>query len=78
MFINPLNTELNLICHLLALVAHPIFHVSRIRVNTQLNIIHIFFSVSQVGAFQEVSASEFSTLSLYLPNCSQFELIVIS
>jgi hypothetical protein len=31
--INPLNTELNLICHLLALLgAHPILHVSKIRV----------------------------------------------
>jgi len=30
---NPLNTKLNPICHLLALLgAHPIFHVSRIRV----------------------------------------------
>jgi hypothetical protein len=33
-FINPLNAELNLICHLLALLgAHPILHISRIRVN---------------------------------------------
>jgi hypothetical protein len=32
--INPLNSELNPMCHLLALVeAHPIFRVSRIRVN---------------------------------------------
>ena len=32
-WINPLNDELNPICHLLALlVAHPILHVSRIRV----------------------------------------------
>jgi len=32
-FINPLNAELNLVCHLLALLgAHPILHVSRIRV----------------------------------------------
>ena len=32
--INPLNTKLNPICHLLALLgAHPIPHVSRIRVN---------------------------------------------
>ena len=32
--INPLNTELNPICHLLALLgAHHILHVSRIRVN---------------------------------------------
>jgi hypothetical protein len=31
--INPLNSELNTICHLLALLgAHHIFHVSRIRV----------------------------------------------
>ena len=32
--INPLNAELNPICHLLALVvAHNILHVSRVRVN---------------------------------------------
>jgi hypothetical protein len=31
---NPLNTELNPICHLLALLgAHHILHISRIRVN---------------------------------------------
>jgi hypothetical protein len=34
--INPLNAELNPICHLLALLgAHHILHVSRIRVNEQ-------------------------------------------
>ena len=33
-FINPLNTKLNPICHLLALLgAHPLQHFSRIRVN---------------------------------------------
>ena len=32
--INPLNAELNLICHLVALLgAHHIFHVSGLRVN---------------------------------------------
>jgi hypothetical protein len=32
---NPLNTELNPICNLLALLgAHPILHISRLRVNT--------------------------------------------
>jgi len=32
--INPLNAKLNPICHLLALLGtHPVFHVSRIRVN---------------------------------------------
>jgi hypothetical protein len=39
--INPLNAELNPICHLLALLgAHHIFHVSGLRVNplnTELN-----------------------------------------
>jgi hypothetical protein len=35
--INPLNAELNPICHLLALLgAHPIFHISRIKVKTAL------------------------------------------
>jgi hypothetical protein len=35
--INPLNTKLNPICHLLALLgAHPIIHVSKIRVKLSL------------------------------------------
>jgi len=35
-YINPLNAELNPICHLLPLLAaHHIFHISRIRVNTK-------------------------------------------
>jgi len=34
MVFNPLNTELNPICHLLALLgAHHIIHVSRVRIN---------------------------------------------
>jgi transposase len=36
-FINPLNSELNPICHLLALLgAHHILHVSGLRVNTNI------------------------------------------
>jgi len=36
-YINPLNAELNPICHLLALLgAHHILHVSRIRVKGQI------------------------------------------
>jgi len=32
--INPLNAELNPMCHLLVLLgAHPVLHISRIRVN---------------------------------------------
>jgi hypothetical protein len=37
--LNPLNAELNPICHLLALLgAHHIFHVSRIRVKDVLEL----------------------------------------
>jgi hypothetical protein len=32
-YINPLNANLNPICHLLVLLAHPIVYISRIRVN---------------------------------------------
>ena len=36
-FVNPLNAELNPICHLLALLgAHHIFHVSVLRVKIRL------------------------------------------
>jgi hypothetical protein len=42
--INPLNTELNSICHLLALLGvHHILHVSRIRVN---GVVHILTLLS--------------------------------
>ena len=38
--ISPLNAELNLICHLLALVgARHIVHVSRIRVNKEVGLL---------------------------------------
>jgi hypothetical protein len=38
MVINPLNTKLNPICHLLALLgAHHILHISRIRVKHGIN-----------------------------------------
>jgi len=42
MWFNPLNTELNPICHLLALIgAHHILHVSRIRVKVNLLSINV-------------------------------------
>jgi hypothetical protein len=34
--LNPLNAELNPICHMLVLLAHPILHISRIRVKSVL------------------------------------------
>ena len=41
---NPLNTELNPICHLLALLgSHPILHVSRIRVKPSNKILFAIF-----------------------------------
>ena len=49
-FINPLNAELNPICHLLALLGpHHILHVSRIRVKVQLS--HPYRSCGTMIAF---------------------------
>jgi hypothetical protein len=43
---NPLNAELNPICHLMALWgAHHILHVSETRVNIYINKIHALWSV---------------------------------
>jgi hypothetical protein len=50
--INPLNTELNPICHLLALLgAHRIFHISRIRVkqDTFLSVKTVFRNTKNYG-----------------------------
>ena len=46
-WINPLNAELNPICHLLALVgSHHILHVSRVRVNVNESKTHFFLPVA--------------------------------
>jgi len=48
-YINPLNAELNPICHLLALLgAHHIFHVSRVRVNTRCHTCKFMCSIKQI------------------------------
>jgi hypothetical protein len=39
---NTSNAQLNPICHLLALLAHLIFHVSRIRVKGEVLLLNIF------------------------------------
>jgi hypothetical protein len=45
--VNLLNTELNPICHLLALLeAHHILHVSRIRVNEAQQTLYTKFGIS--------------------------------
>ena len=47
--IDPLNAELNPICHLLALTrAHPILHVSRIRVKLQVKLGGIYIHADYV------------------------------
>ena len=53
-YVNPLSTELNPICHLLALaVAHHILHVSRVRVNVNslLSVRQAFLLFSAVCTF---------------------------
>jgi hypothetical protein len=47
---NPLNAKINPICHLLALLgAHPILHISRIKVNfISLTMLH--FSAASTGS----------------------------
>jgi len=43
---NPLNAELNTICHFLALLgAHHILHVSRVRVNMQIDVMRPVFNL---------------------------------
>ena len=65
--INLLNTELNPICHLLALLgAHPIFHISRIRVNITMKIL-TFMGPCIVRIFQYISNKmQRYTVYLYL------------
>jgi hypothetical protein len=41
---NPLNAKLNPICHLLALLAHPILHVGRIRVKSKSSTIATLYT----------------------------------
>ena len=48
MTFNPLNAKLSPICHLLALLAHHILHVSRIRVNTS----QIFYNIRSSEFFK--------------------------
>ena len=48
---NPLNTELNPICHLLALLgAHPILHISRIRFKIVQNFRNLYEDLSTLSS----------------------------
>ena len=63
---NPLNAELNLICHLLALLgAHHIFHVSGVRVNI---ILPFTFVVHEGFSYQVLQRKCTTYLSFFL-NC---------
>ena len=72
--LNPLNTELNPICHFLALLARHIFHVSRLRVNgtyTQCTTNYVLEHGSMVAAPHRKPAS---TRNLELIFTLQFSL----
>jgi hypothetical protein len=50
--VNPLNAELNAICHLLALLgAHHILHVSRIRVKHSINKRREFYEILSLSIY---------------------------
>jgi hypothetical protein len=60
--INPLNAELNPICHLLALLgAHHIFHVSGLRVKSSTQTCVLFTGVALLGYYEECSGNYLQT-----------------
>jgi hypothetical protein len=70
--INPLNAELNPICHLLTLLgAHPIFHISRIRVKRRCThwkerLRHVSFPFRLRCRARMIDVTERVQTSLYL------------
>jgi hypothetical protein len=61
--VNPLNAQLNPICHLLALLgAHPILHASRIRVNTRPSYCVSVVVVYKIWWAQVGTLTDFATL----------------
>jgi hypothetical protein len=58
--INHLKTQLNPICHLLALLgARHIHHVSRVRVNQKIQKENCLFDVQYMAFFENVSTVHF-------------------
>jgi hypothetical protein len=71
---NALNTKLNSICHLLALLgAHPILHVSRIKVKVLKHIQHnLPCSYNGVGSFSKTFIfvrTKLIELTVYVNQC---------
>jgi hypothetical protein len=65
--VNPLNAELSPICHLLALlVAHPISHVSRIRVKVCVGPVTREFTGDNVGEDAESEAISINKKNAFL------------
>jgi hypothetical protein len=70
-YINPLNAELNPICHLLALLgAHRILHVSRIRVN---DLPKIPLKININGSYKLTLFADDTSLIVKNPNHYIFE-----
>jgi hypothetical protein len=67
-YINPLNAELNPICHLLVLLgAHPILHISRIRVNAvktnPINAVYPIVKTRPIRPIPPILSNSFSKLA---------------
>ena len=74
MKVNPLNAEVNPICHLLALLgAHPVLHISRIRVNCEclmpfsvsLLSVHYLHVLKQCNCFLYITVNKHFLLSSF-------------
>ena len=81
-YINPLSTQLNLICHLLALLgAHLILHVSRIRVNSYSTFSYYYiFHILHLICSLQLSLCSLPALVLeflvYVSNTTCFDLLL--
>jgi hypothetical protein len=66
---NPLNAKLNSICHLLALGAHPIFHVSRIRfkdVNLLVTIVTLRILHSNIQGIDKIMETVVKDINFFI------------
>jgi hypothetical protein len=75
--INNLNTELNPICHLLALLgAHPILHISRIRVKVFWNVTQCSLVDGYLSATQDAIIPNITTIKAKI--CSFYNLFLVA
>ena len=77
MNINNLNAELNPICHMLALLgAHPILHVSRIRVKVFWNVTQCSLVDGYLSATQDAIIPNITTIKAKI--CSFYNLFLVA